>query len=227
MDENELDKMAKDIEPIVEPAETEAAPTGFVEDRETYVKPDGETTSTPERTSNAIKEESHVGTWVMGGFLTLFILGLGASTAWLYTDAQNARNELQSIKTGLDTAKADAAKLRDEVQSLKAKAIEPVAPTDSLADRTENVVAALQEATLDTKDTAKVSKTKGDFVLIYVGLPGKDGVPHVFKNTKKGLVEIAILSDTGMSGGLPKHEADLLKEQYGFDVTLFDIKVAN
>lgn len=114
MDEKELDKMAKDIEPIEEPKEevkTEA-PVGFVEDKETYVKPDGETTTAPVRTPNVIKEESSTGKWVVGGLMTLFILGLGASTAWLYTDAQNTRNELKSVKTGLEAARADAAQLR-------------------------------------------------------------------------------------------------------------------
>lgn len=227
MDEKELDKMAKDIEPIAEPKEAEV-PTGFVEDRETYVKPDGETTASPERTPNVIKEESGKGKWIFGGLATILILGLGGATAWAYTDAQSVRNELQSMKTGLDVAKADAAKLRDEVQSLKAKSQEaPVAAVEDLPDSAENAATALQEATLDTKDVARVDKTKGGFVLIYTGLPNKDGVAHVFKSTKMGLVEIAILSDTGIGGGLPKQEADLLKEQYGFDAALFEIKIAN
>jgi len=229
MDEKELDKMAKDIEPIAEPVETETpAPTGFVEDRETYVKPDGETTTSPKRSPNVIKEDSGAGKWVFGGLATILILGLGGATAWAYTDAQSVRKELQSVKTGLDTAKSDAAKLRDEVQSLKTKTQEaPVVTEESIADRAEDAAAALQEATLRTDDKAGVSKTKGDFVLIYSGLPGKDSVSHVFKNTKKGLVKVATLSDTGIGGGLPRHEADELKEQYGFDATLFGIKIAD
>lgn len=227
MDEKELDKMAKDIEPIAEPTDAATpAPTGFVEDRETYVKPDGETTSTPERTPNVIKEESGKGKWIFGGLATILILGLGGATAWAYTDAQNVRNELQSVKTGLAAAKSDAAKLRDEVQALKAKSQEAPATIEDIPEGAENAAAALQEATLDTKDVAKVDKAKGNFVLIFTGLPEKDGVAHVFKSTKKGLVEIAVLSDTGTGGGLPKHEADMLKEQYGFDAALFDIKIA-
>lgn len=229
MDEKELDKMAKDIEPIEEPKEGVKTQNsdGFVEDKETYVKPDGETTTAPVRTPNIIKEESNKGKWVFGGLATILILGLGGATAWAYTDAQSVRNELQSVKTGLDTAKTDAAKLRDEVQSLKAKTPEASPAVETITDRAENAALALQDATLRTDDKAGVSKTKGDFVLINSGLPGKDSITHVFKNTKKGLIQIGILSDTGIGGGLPKHEATQLKEQYGFDAMLFDIKIAD
>lgn len=117
MDEKELDKMAKDIEPIEEPKEDVKPenPAGFVEDKETYVKPDGETTSTPVRTPTVIKDESSKGKWVFGGLATILILGLGAASAWLYTDAQSIRNELQNTKTGLTAARDDAAKLRGQV----------------------------------------------------------------------------------------------------------------
>jgi hypothetical protein len=119
MDDKELDKMAKDLEPIEEPKETPEepteTPTGFVEDKETFVKPDGETTVAPKHSSGVIKEGSGKGKWVFGGLATVLVLALGASTAWIYMDAQNVRNELQSVKSGLDAARKDAAHLRDEL----------------------------------------------------------------------------------------------------------------
>jgi hypothetical protein len=120
MDEKELDKMAKDIEPIEEPKEELITQNsdGFVEDKETYVKPDGETTTSPVRTPNVIKEESNKGKWVFGGLATILILGLGASSTWLYMDAQNVRNELQSVKTGLEATRY-ATRLRPQRKQLR------------------------------------------------------------------------------------------------------------
>ena len=162
MDDKELDDMAKDIEPVkveTEPTQTDApaidaAPTGFVEDKETYVKPDGETTTTPTR--NLIKEESGAKKWMLGGLATVLILGLGAASAWLYTDAQSVRNELQSTKTGLDAARADAAKLRADAVK---PAIAPVTGEDFIAFSSE--YNKMLEASIELTETDETAIETG------------------------------------------------------------------
>lgn len=187
MDEKELDKMAKDIEPIAEPKEPEVS-TGFVEDRETYVKPDGETTASPERTPNVIKEGSGKGKWIFGGLATILILGLGGATAWAYTDAQSVRNELQSMKTGLDVAKTDAAKLRDEVQSLKAKAMDNAATEEVVEKTDKELVADTVTATLhapvenkSAKVAVNVMKNSKEFAYASAGFEEGGGAAYILK----------------------------------------------
>lgn len=176
MDEKELDKMAKDIEPIEEPkeaseedsseeAKTEVksgVPAGFVEDKETYVKPDGKTATIPVR--NLIREDSGAKKWMIGGLATILIVGLGASTAWLYIEERDTRNEMQSIKTGLDAARADAAKLRADA----AKPIaEPATGEDFNAFSTE--YDKMIKASVELTDVDEVAIESG--IKTYYKLP--------------------------------------------------------
>lgn len=182
MDEKELDKMAKDIEPIEEPKEDPKTdtPVGFVEDKETYVKPDGETTTAPVRTPNVIKEESGKGKWVFGGLATILILGLGAASAWLYTDAQDIRNELQSTKVGLDAARSDAAKLRDTTAKPVA---DPVTEADFAAFTKEYGKMVEAGTELSGEDKAAIEKAIKDYYKLS-SLPEKWQVILGYKDAK-------------------------------------------
>lgn len=231
MDEKELDKMAEDIEPIEETKEevVEApkeevkpeAPTGFVEDKETYVKSDGETTTTP--VHNLIKEESGAKKWVLGGLASILILGLGAATAWLYMDAQNARNELLSVKTGLDTAKSDAAKLRDEVQALKVAPKEPTEEPATTQELADSMVIAHKAAGKGVKFSASTKKISGDFVVITVQDNGPEGAPlkRIYKKVGTELVEIGSYG----VGQMLKADAEYIESAYGVDLEALDVPV--
>lgn len=226
MDEKELDKMAKDIEPIEEPKDNAApeSPTGFVEDKETYVKPDGETTTTPVRSPNVIKEESSKGKWIFRSLATILILGLGGATAWAYTDAQNVRNELQSLKTGLEAARSDAAKLRADVANVKQDTSKIAATEVTTQELLDGLVDATQDADTTQATVATPGKVQGDFTSVYIRdkqSPG--GFIHIFKKYNGLLVEIErYLSE---ENALSKQQADTLKTKYGFDAAKYGIKV--
>lgn len=184
MDDKELDKMAKDLEATEEPKAAVAPAVeeqGFVEDKETYVKPDGETTTTPKRTHDPISEDSGKGKWIFGGLATILILGLGAGSAWLYTDAQNARNELQSVKTGLEAARSDAAKLRENASKTTAK--EPVTSEDFLAFNEEYNKMVESGVELSDEDRAAIEKAVKDYYKIS-SLPEKWQIVLGYKDAK-------------------------------------------
>ena len=184
MDDKELDKMAKDLDTIDEPQQT--SPTtpvsdGFVEDKETYVKPDGETTDNPKPSRQAIKEDSAKGKWVLGGLATILVLALGAGSAWLYTDAQKARNELNSTKTGLEAARADAAKLRDQVA--KKPIAQPVTGEDFDSFNKEYNKMLEASVELTDADKAAIAQSIKDYYKITT-LPEKWQIILGYKDAK-------------------------------------------
>ena len=176
MDDKEIDKAVDEIEPV--DTDTSAA---FVENKETFVKPDGETTATPAR--NVIKEESGAKKWVLGGLVVLLLAGLGAFGAWAYMDAQNARNELSSVKTGLDAARADVAKLRADATDDKKPVDTQETPKTDKELITEAVTAEIHATTAakTLKVTVNILKPGTEFAYVSAGFEGGGGASYILK----------------------------------------------
>ena len=106
MDDKELDKMVKDIEP--EAIETD----GSVEDIEEPATEDTVETEVTQAPEPASEGSSGGRKFILIAVIVLVIAGLGGLGAWAYLDGQSARSQVTSLKQGLDAARADAAKLR-------------------------------------------------------------------------------------------------------------------
>lgn len=189
---------------------------------ETYVTPTGEpTTIAPMATPLSLqKPKSHSGRWIFRGVVVLLIAVLGAFGYWQWTEAQSAQTERESLQTELNTVKMayeEVAK-KDEVE-------EPaVTPQEELkiTERADNMVKAIEAAHLDTDYVVKLDKVKGEYVSITTGMPNKDGIEVIFKNTANGLVQIAVYESMS---GMTKNEAANLKSDYGFDAATFGLTV--
>lgn len=174
MDDKELDKMAKDIEPAA--IETD----GSVEDIEEPVVEDSTDEEVAPAPGPANEGSSGGRKLFLIAVIVLVIAGLGGLGAWAYLDGQSARSQVSSLKQGLEAARADAAKLRAD--AVKTADTTDQEPADIPAVKDEDAVIAAAKAHAhapknNEKDDVKitVAKLEASFARVSVSVEGAMG----------------------------------------------------
>lgn len=189
---------------------------------ETYVTPEGQPTTLgdahaePQAQPVAVtKKKTGAKKWLVGGVVVLLLAGLGALAYWQWADAQNARNEVASLKTSLEAAEKEAKEETTKDDDGTAPAVTPLSDSE--------LVTTEAEAFLDSTDnnsyvfTASNVKTEDTFAVVKAGIPNTGANPKYVVLEKSDGNWVVIYS---VVGPIPTAEKDRLTTEFGVPKTL-------
>lgn len=184
---------------------------------ETYVTPEGRPTTLGDAhvepqvqpVAAVTPKKSGAKKWLVGGVFVLLLAGLGALVYWQWAEAQNAKQELTSVQTQLQTAQSDLAKAEKDDTKTTDETATPTAEELIIKTATANAQASMKGELLPV--SVEVAKHNDKFA--YVRVEISNGTAGEYVEILKKINDVWVVAYRGQ-----EKPAQSIIDQYSIPV---------
>lgn len=188
---------------------------------ETYVTPEGTPTTLgeahaePQAQTVVASKKSGAKKWLLGGVAVLLLAALSALAYWQWAEAQNARDEVASLRTTLEAAEKKAQEDTEKDEDDSAPTTAPLRDTDLVKAEVDSFLASTQNNSyVYSANNVKIEDT---FAIVKAVIPSSDANPKtiVLEKSKENWVVVY-----SIVGPVPAADKDKLTAEFGIPKTL-------